>query len=83
VSSSRHILPHLFLFTGNNINSKVGTDHAANITPCALIAITYTDRMIPSAINLGGFAEDVFWAKLNTEAALLTPLYYHIDLTVS
>ena len=69
----------LFL-NGNDAYSKVWTDHAANITSGTLIAIVYTNNMIPFIISLGGFVEEMLWTKLNTEAALLTPVYYHLNL---
>jgi len=68
---------------GNNINSKVRTDHTTNITSGTLIAIIHSNRMIPLAINLSGFVENMFRAKLNTEATPLTPLGYHNNLSFS
>ncbi|GAH77996.1 unnamed protein product, partial [marine sediment metagenome] len=63
----------------NNIDSKVWTDHTADITSGALIVILYVGLMIPTAINLGKFVENMFRTELNTEATPLTPLRYHIN----
>jgi len=69
-----------FFLDGNHAYSKVWTDHAANITSGTLIAIVYTNNMIPFTVSLGGFVKNMLWTKLNTETALLTPLYYHMNL---
>jgi hypothetical protein len=57
-------------------DGKVRTDHPTDITLGALRVITDIDRMVPLAINLRRFKENVLWAKLNTEATPLTPLRY-------
>ena len=64
------------------MNSKVWADHTANIASGALIVITYTDRMILLAIYLSGFVENMFGAKLNTVATLLTPLRNYNNLSM-
>ena len=69
----------LFL-DGNDAYSKVWTDHAANITSGTLIAIVYTNNMIPFTVSLGRFIKNTLWTKLNTETALLTPVCYHMNL---
>jgi len=69
-----------FFLNGNDAYSKVWTDHAANITSGTLIAIVHTNDMIPFTVSLGRFTKNMLWTKLNTETALLTPLYYHMNL---
>jgi hypothetical protein len=70
----------VFFLDGNDAYGKVWTDHAANITPGTLMAIIGTNCMIPFTVSLGGFSEDMLWTELDAETALLTPLYYHLNL---
>ena len=74
-----------FFPDGNDAYSKLWTDHTAVVTseraaPGTLMVTIDTNRMISFAISLGGFGESMLWTKLNTEAALLTPVYYHLNL---
>ena len=66
---------------GLNIDRKLRTDHTAHTASVALRAVT-VDNVIPLAINLRRLVESVFWAELDAEATLLTPLGYHINLVL-
>ena len=66
----------------NDANGKVGTDHAAKITSGTFIAIIYANYAISFAIGLGRLVKKVLRTKLDTEATSLTPLSYHMNLTM-
>lgn len=74
----------LFLCPGSgglNVDGKFRTDHTAHTAPVTLRAVT-VDNVIALAINLRRLVESVFWAELDAEATLLTPLGYHVNLVL-
>jgi hypothetical protein len=61
------------------VNGKLGAYHAAHFAANAFTTVVHADNMIPFAVGLVTFIQQVLRAKLNTEAAALAPFCHHKD----
>jgi hypothetical protein len=64
------------------VNGKLGAYHAAHIAANAFTTVIHLDNVVSLAVGLVTFVQQVLRAKLDTEAAALTPFCHHKDLVL-